>query len=283
MGVAIKRIDGRPAIRPTIPTHQADKITSMIPRSEELWTVAYFLSRSGYRPNPEQPPKPPSQLGVGTWHESYDRFFSALGAGRTVAAFRHTLKNARDNFDSHFDSGRVGWRDSSVDRPPQPLGVVPNKVFSQWNQRSDGELWEHVAGYLSSFATPQATDMPHEPPGRSAAIIYRILRDTELARRIKEMHQYRCQICGHFILLPEGFRYAEAHHIQPLGHPHNGPDSIGNILCLCPNHHAELDYGVVSISLSSLRQFEDHPVDSKFVDYHNCKIHRPGIGTIQMD
>jgi hypothetical protein len=35
----------------------------------------------------------------------------------------------------------------------------------------------------------------------------------------------------------------EAAHIRPLGAPHNGPDTLDNTLCLCPNHHVLFDHG----------------------------------------
>lgn len=35
--------------------------------------------------------------------------------------------------------------------------------------------------------------------------------------------------------------YAEAAHIMPLGIPHNGPDKLENLLCLCPNCHVLFD------------------------------------------
>ncbi|MFA5192851.1 MAG: HNH endonuclease [Verrucomicrobiia bacterium] len=120
--------------------------------------------------------------------------------------------------------------------------------------------------------TPQATDLADAPPDRVQTTTYRILRDTVLARRIKIIHEFRCQVCGHTIELPDGSRYAEAHHIQPLGEPHNGRDVIGNILCLCPNHHAELDYRVSSITLAKLRCSEAHAIDARYVDYHNRLI-----------
>lgn len=120
-------------------------------------------------------------------------------------------------------------------------------------------------------ATIIAVDID-DPPERELCSTYRILRDTLLARQVKQQHKYQCQVCGHTIELADGTRYAEAHHIRPLGQPHNGPDIIGNILCLCPNHHAELDYGAISLSLSSLRQVLAHPVDITFVDYHNSCI-----------
>jgi hypothetical protein len=119
--------------------------------------------------------------------------------------------------------------------------------------------------------TRPANDLP-EPPKRVMTTTYRILRDTELSRRVKELHGYKCQICGRTIQLPDGTHYAEGHHIQPLGAPHNGPDILANILCLCPNHHAELDYGVRAISISALRQVLRHVVGSKYVEYHNRTI-----------
>ena len=125
----------------------------------------------------------------------------------------------------------------------------------------------------SLLPTREAIDLPAPVPERVETTTYRILRDTAKALCVKDLHQYECQICGHTIELPDGTRYAEAHHIRPLGAPHNGPDVIGNILCVCPNHHAELDYGVSPITLSALRSSKGHAVDPQYVDYHNQKIY----------
>ena len=91
----------------------------------------------------------------------------------------------------------------------------------------------------------------------------RIVRDTAQARHLKELYDYKCQICGTRL---EGLAgpYAEAAHIRPLGAPHNGPDSRDNILCLCPNHHVLFDHGGVAIDedLSLIRsegRLEVHP------------------------
>ena len=39
----------------------------------------------------------------------------------------------------------------------------------------------------------------------------------------------------------------EAAHIRPLGAPHNGPDTLDNTLCLCPNHHVLFDHSGITI------------------------------------
>jgi hypothetical protein len=124
--------------------------------------------------------------------------------------------------------------------------------------------------------TPTASDINAPPEERVAVNTYRILRDTELARRVKTLHNYECQICGHTIHLPGAQRYAESHHIQPLGSPHNGPDKLGNIICVCPNHHAALDYAAIAISLAALRTHPQHMIGTEFVDYHNKRL--TGIG-----
>ena len=122
-----------------------------------------------------------------------------------------------------------------------------------------------------SSKTPPAVDI--EAPERTKQETYRILRDTELARSVKAIHEYKCQICSLSILLPNGKSYAEAHHIKPLGAPHNGPDVAENIICLCPNHHAMLDYGVIEMNLGSLKKNERHSISQVYVSYHNNNIY----------
>jgi len=118
---------------------------------------------------------------------------------------------------------------------------------------------------------PQASDLA-EAPRRVATTISRIVRDTVLANRVKALHNYECQICGHTITLADGSRYAEGHHVRPLGAPHDGPDVLGNILCLCPNHHAACDLGAISLDSQKLRWNEAHQMDQKFIEYHNLTI-----------
>jgi hypothetical protein len=112
------------------------------------------------------------------------------------------------------------------------------------------------------------------PPDRQETTTYRIIRDSLLARRVKLLHNYECQLCGHTIELPDGSRYAEAHHMRPLGDPHSGPDILENIICLCPNHHAELDYGACAVDALQIKNIPGHNIDGRFISYHNSTIWR---------
>ena len=121
-----------------------------------------------------------------------------------------------------------------------------------------------------------ACDFSH-PPEQIATTTYRFIRDTDMTRDVKRLHNFECQICGSTINLPNGDRYAEAHHIRPLGRGHRGDDLPGNILCLCPNHHAELDYGVRSIPPEGFPPVAGHMVDRANIEYHNTKIYNQSL------
>ena len=133
--------------------------------------------------------------------------------------------------------------------------------------------WSPIVGTLASPSSPNlvSTQLTAE---RQTEIVERIVRDTAIAQQVKRLHDYRCQICSHTIVLPNGLMYAEGHHIKPLGSPHNGPDLIENILCVCPNHHVELDYGAAMIILKNLRRVKGHAINGNFVKYHNDNIFR---------
>ena len=111
-----------------------------------------------------------------------------------------------------------------------------------------------------------------ETPHRIQQETYRILRDTYLARKIKSIHNNYCQICSQTIKRNENENYSEAHHIMPLGRPHNGPDIAENIIILCPNHHVMLDYGIIKLDESSITQKFGHLISKKYLEYHNNKI-----------
>lgn len=90
-------------------------------------------------------------------------------------------------------------------------------------------------------------------------------RDQIIASNIKSIYDYCCMACDQALVVsvsPERL-YAEAAHIQPLGIPHNGPDTATNMIVLCPNHHLQFDRGVISIKSkgSSLRFVSHIPSD----------------------
>lgn len=122
---------------------------------------------------------------------------------------------------------------------------------------------------LSAALADEPPAIDHEEPERVQTTVLRIVRDTALARRIKRVHRWTCQLCEEVIDLPNGGRYAEAHHLKPLGGKHGGRDIEENILCLCPTCHARLDYGVMPLKLEEIRTVSGHSIGPEFIAYHN--------------
>ena len=104
---------------------------------------------------------------------------------------------------------------------------------------------------------------------RAKGEVSRIVRDTKIVREVKALHDHTCQLCGHQLELSPGTFYSEAHHLQPLGKPHHGPDKRTNIVCVCPNCHVKLDYHAVRILHGQLKLKPGHVVGQKFIDHHN--------------
>ncbi|MDH6114350.1 putative restriction endonuclease [Kitasatospora sp. MAP12-15] len=121
---------------------------------------------------------------------------------------------------------------------------------------------------------------------RRESIGSRIVRNTALATLVKEIHGHKCQVCEtrlQYKLKP----YSEAAHVRGLGSPHDGPDELHNMLCLCPNHHVLFDGLEIYVDaddvvrqthsdkpLGRLRRHVDHPIDEKHLSYHRtlCEL-----------
>jgi putative restriction endonuclease len=122
--------------------------------------------------------------------------------------------------------------------------------------------------------------IPVGPAPRAETTVQRIVRNSAVSVRVKEMHAYVCQVCAGVIETAAG-RYAEGAHVRPLGRPHDGPDVESNVLCLCPNDHVRFEFGAIMIEddfaiveratgekLGILRAARGHDVDRAQLAYH---------------
>ncbi|HYC57324.1 MAG TPA: hypothetical protein VEL28_20500, partial [Candidatus Binatia bacterium] len=87
----------------------------------------------------------------------------------------------------------------------------PTDDFGWWAKevvKSKQFAWTPYSSAIVPPAPPIASDILQPP--RIETTTFRILRDTALARRIKLLHNFQCQVCGATIILRDGTRYAEA-------------------------------------------------------------------------
>ena len=124
-------------------------------------------------------------------------------------------------------------------------------------------------------------------PGIRTVLSQRVVRDTKITAAVKALYDNRCQVCGVQVSTSSG-GYSEGAHIRPLGRPHHGPDTMSNIMCLCPNHHAAFDMGGIYIGdnlevrdvkgsfIGQLRVHPEHIIDLNNVRYHRTQ-HKNGV------
>jgi len=161
-------------------------------------------------------------------------------------------------------------------------GLIIDKNEAKWQWRGNTRWFPiHEITALSDFTSPTTQISPKaididdpQPNNRVQYEQSRIIRDTQLTLNVKHLYTFKCQICGTGLLFDDGQRYAEAHHLKPLGGPHNGPDVLENIICVCPNHHALLDYGGIQVDTTAFILPLKHRLAEDYVQYHNSKIYR---------
>ena len=245
-----------------------------VERSDGFILVGLFLSRNGRRVEGGTP-LPPSQLDTDSWRVAYAGFFDSLAAGRSLRSFHNSLKATRDQFDSHVDSGRQGWR---VDGEPKPLPERDAVVLDTWGSRSEGELWRAVRSFWDSevahIPTSVLDDLEVESEqadeeevslgreGRSRAIVSRVReRSLRLRAAALALHGYLCQVCGFDFEATYGAwgrGFAEVHHVQELGAaPAEGVevDPSTDLAVVCSNCHRMIHRRAKrALSLTELRR-----------------------------
>ena len=167
-----------------------------------------------------------------------------------------------------------------------PVGYLYSGLYlvTQWWLESGQDGFEVVRFRLERIdeqpqLEPQDANVPD--PEFSTTIVSRRIRDSALARDVKKLYDFHCQVCDTQVPTFDGSTYAEGAHVRPLGRPHVGRDALENILCLCPNHHTQFDFGGLVLSdnleavethnmtvISNLVFRKNHVVNMENVRYH---------------
>lgn len=215
--------------------------------------------------------------------------------GKQIAHQELTLGNAglaRSRLEGHLVRlirGAGGDPDHSPERGLRYDGLFQVADFWHETGRDGFRVWRFrltahgEASLLEGVGTELDETGAQGPAARASTTTQRIVRNTAVARQVKTLHDYACQVCALRIDTPAG-PYAEAAHIRALGKPHDGPDVKANILCLCPNHHVMFDAGTIYVdrawtvrtsadqkAIGKLRHHARHSVDAAQLAYHESR------------
>ena len=125
-----------------------------------------------------------------------------------------------------------------------------------------------ISGYVRCDSRAANDINPPSRPDRVLQRVSRIVRDTAISSELKLLYNHTCQLCGTQLKVC-GRLYSEAHHIRPLGRPHDGDDARDNLLCVCPNCHVLLDYAAIPLEPEAFKYLK-HPIAAANAAYHNA-------------
>jgi putative restriction endonuclease len=199
----------------------------------------------------------------------------------------------------HLEDGYIRWMFHLVQLTPDEAAeyTPPENVESNAHTYVESDLGSGPVGGAADVPRAEGEprsvdpyfDRPIEfviPPGKTdpgskTVISQRVIRDTKITATVKAMYANTCQVCGTQLVTKHGL-YSEGAHIRPLGKPHHGPDTMANIVCLCPNHHAAFDKGGIYIDdelrardtgggvIGILTLHADHKIDVNNIRYHRA-------------
>ena len=95
-------------------------------------------------------------------------------------------------------------------------------------------------------------------------------RNQANVQAVKAAFNNKCAICETTIKINNDQFYSEAHHIFPLNE--NGPDTIDNMICVCPNCHVKLDLKIMRIDLTRIYNPNNHQINKQYSDRHNNNV-----------
>ena len=182
----------------------------MVARSKEIWLVAFYLSNFGDN-SKKKSTQPPVELNVNNWNAAYRLFYDTLSQGRSILSFEHSLKNARDSYDSVLgNSTRTGWRDSN--KSPKKLEKIALEIFEKYRNVEKTLIWEEIKIYANyNFSISEIvvndlisiqeseTDEPimSKSEGKKKIITsYKYERNLKLRTSAIDIHGENCMICG---------------------------------------------------------------------------------------
>jgi predicted restriction endonuclease len=130
---------------------------------------------------------------------------------------------------------------------PDRIGEIVRSISAMFSSPASSKIvlkkLKLDFGDDDNLPPPSGQNIPSRAPRTASSI----QRSEKVAKWIKRTYDDTCQRCGTRLLIP-GNATSDAAHIRGLGSPHDGPDVVENVICLCPNHHRTFDLGAWSIT-----------------------------------
>ncbi|MGE7761518.1 HNH endonuclease [Peribacillus sp. NPDC097895] len=181
-------------------------------------------------------------------------------------------------FNEYLSIIRIENKDIVSDRyniedilPEKRPKTIIEGAYSEGNDLNEGDIGDYDMNNIRNLELNKVS-------------IQRMVRDSNISRRLRTMYDNECQLCGYRLRKSTGEYTSEAHHIQPYNKLHRGDDNGQNIIVLCPNCHTQFDDLYFAINpqtqevhcifgeedeyhLSKLKMREQHNLNLKYLEF----------------
>ena len=146
------------------------------------------------------------------------------------------------------------WGEDSLGEPADQADAIMENLEREVTKLSDQSLEELLLRYRGKTTGSSEARRNAKPQSKSSSTrVYD--RDPLIVAIMKKWADYHCEIsgCQHPQFMDrQGRLYCEVHHIIPLAD--GGDDTLDNVVCLCPAHHAEVHIGKNGTELTKVLQ-----------------------------
>ena len=165
--------------------------------------------------------------------------------GKQIKDQEFTLGNKGLQLNKEYNLPVRVTRGYQVDKGPKEGYRYDGLYYVTRFERVEGKEGYQICRFhlqRENIRTEEEIEQSDSPAGRASQTVNKIVRNVKYAEKIKEIYNHTCQVCDVYLKRPNSENgISVAAHIKGLGKPHNGPDIKENMLCLCPNHHAQFD------------------------------------------
>lgn len=201
----------------------------------------------------------------------------SYGSGWRFKTAYHDLTTPVNKLDFASELADLSKRDYAIN----PNGSAKQGYFLQFDEAGLRVILKHLREPVPEWLLAALGESPVSEvdtvtlPTRKEVLLQQLQRDQRIVREIKDLYENVCMLCGRIIMLPDGNRYSEVHHIRPLGGLEQGTDTTNNLICVCPTCHVELDYGCREIDPMHFAVPLRHTLSQGNINYHNERIFQP--------
>lgn len=150
---------------------------------------------------------------------------------------KHGIK-VRDKFDPicrrrmAINAGLLFTR-HNLNREYLEKEFITNKKTINQIAHEFGCSWDTVRKRLMRLGFPMRLSDAYQKSKRKRTAV----ESKQFQKRLLRLYGYKCAICGYD-------KFVNCHHVERWAKTEN--NSVENGIVLCPNHHAEADYGIIS-------------------------------------